>query len=317
MFGLTVIIPNYNHGKFLPEALDSLLVQRYLPDEILIIDDASVDDSVKIILNYKEKSSRIKLIQNSQNLGVQKTVNKGIHEARYSHIATLGADDLEFPIFFEKGMKIIKENLDLGLVCGDLAFFEDCKPYQYEIYHFYQIDKPIILSPEQTIRLLRNSHFRIESNTCIYNTDLLKKYGCYKEALKSLCDHYLNYQIALRHPIAYVPEALSAHRIVKESYGTIVSKNKRAKIELYASFLRLISIEEDAAFKTAFKRANCLAKCGFFVIYFLFFNPKYWSFLPAVCLKKFPHLITKIWSRIRKRKSPIYPVKPEITSSLI
>lgn len=65
---ISIIMTSYNYARFLPEAIESILNQTYTNWELLIIDDASKDNSIEIIKKYQQKDSRIKLIENKRNL---------------------------------------------------------------------------------------------------------------------------------------------------------------------------------------------------------------------------------------------------------
>src|SRR5687768_17852524 len=76
---VTVLMPVYNGEKYLREAIDSILTQTLTNFEFLIIDDGSKDNSIEIINSYKDP--RIKLVKNETNLGISKTLNRGIELA--------------------------------------------------------------------------------------------------------------------------------------------------------------------------------------------------------------------------------------------
>lgn len=89
---LTVLMPVYNASEHLREAIESILNQTFTNFEFLIIDDASTDDSVSIIRSYDDP--RIRFVQNEKNLGISKTLNKGIEISSTELIARMDADDI-------------------------------------------------------------------------------------------------------------------------------------------------------------------------------------------------------------------------------
>ena len=89
---VTVLMPVYNGEKYLVESIESVLNQTYKNFELLIIDDFSNDQSVKIIKSFNDK--RIQIIQNPKNLGQSITMNIGLQLARGIYIARLDQDDL-------------------------------------------------------------------------------------------------------------------------------------------------------------------------------------------------------------------------------
>ena len=88
---ISVVIPLYNKAKFICETLDSVLQQDYSNLEILVVNDASTDESLKVIKTYSD--SRIKIINNKTNQGLSESRNIGIKNSKGELIALLDADD--------------------------------------------------------------------------------------------------------------------------------------------------------------------------------------------------------------------------------
>jgi teichuronic acid biosynthesis glycosyltransferase TuaG len=101
---LTVIIPNYNSGKYLKDCLESVISQTYDIFEVIVADDASTDNSREIIKEYEEKYDFIRGIYNKENVGVARNRHNAILQARGNYITTLDSDD-----FFYDEAKIEKE----------------------------------------------------------------------------------------------------------------------------------------------------------------------------------------------------------------
>lgn len=93
---ISVVIPAYNREKTIRNTLESVLSQTSLPLEIIVIDDCSVDNTVKIVKSMKKKSSLIRLICLKKNKGAQAARNVGIKVAKGEWIAFLDSDD-EWP----------------------------------------------------------------------------------------------------------------------------------------------------------------------------------------------------------------------------
>jgi teichuronic acid biosynthesis glycosyltransferase TuaG len=88
---ISVVIPTFNYGKFLAEAIESVINQTYADWEMVVIDDASTDNTSIIINKYH--NIQIRYFKNIVNLGVDKTVNLGIKYARGEYLCLLSADD--------------------------------------------------------------------------------------------------------------------------------------------------------------------------------------------------------------------------------
>jgi glycosyltransferase involved in cell wall biosynthesis len=117
---VSVIIPCYNYGHFLAEAIESVLLQTCPPDEILVIDDASTDNSVEVARRYEP---RVRLEVNPENLGVVENFNKAVRMTSGDYICFLGADNRFRSDYIEKSKSILDCNEDIGMVYTHFALF--------------------------------------------------------------------------------------------------------------------------------------------------------------------------------------------------
>ena len=92
-FSLSVIIPNYNKAQFLPKCLESIVEQTLIPDEIIIVDDCSTDDSVEIVEDFVKRYEMIKLIVLEKNGGVSNARNVGARNSKSNYITFIDSDD--------------------------------------------------------------------------------------------------------------------------------------------------------------------------------------------------------------------------------
>lgn len=117
---LTVYMPVFNASPYLAQSIESILSQTYTNFEFIIIDDASTDNSWKIIKKYARLDKRLRIYQNKLNLGVSLTSNIAISYARGKYLARMDADDISFPSRFEKQINFLKQNpniVALGTQC--------------------------------------------------------------------------------------------------------------------------------------------------------------------------------------------------------
>lgn len=111
MYGkVSIIMPNYNCEKFLPETLDSVIGQTYANWELLIVDDCSTDNSIAVIKSYCDADERIKLFVNEKNSGAAASRNWALREATGKWIAFLDSDDIWLPCKLEKQLAFMVEN---------------------------------------------------------------------------------------------------------------------------------------------------------------------------------------------------------------
>ena len=107
---VSIITPSYNSAAYIAEMIESILAQTYTNWELLITDDCSTDDSVKIIESYATKDSRIKLFRLASNSGAGIARNKSIEEARGRYIAFCDSDDLWKPQKLEKQVEFMQKS---------------------------------------------------------------------------------------------------------------------------------------------------------------------------------------------------------------
>ena len=118
---VSIITPTYNSEKFINETIGSVLKQTYKNWELILIDDASTDDTLRIIKSYIKNNFNISLICNSSNQGAGVSRNKGILEAKGDFIAFLDADDTWKPNKLKTQIKfMIENNVDVCYSSYDL-----------------------------------------------------------------------------------------------------------------------------------------------------------------------------------------------------
>lgn len=91
---VTVLLPVYNGGPHLRASIESVLSQSLADFELLVVDDASVDETPEVLDEYARGDDRVRLLRNEQNLGLTATLNRGIRESTAPYIARQDADDL-------------------------------------------------------------------------------------------------------------------------------------------------------------------------------------------------------------------------------
>ena len=124
---LTVLMPVYNADKFLDESINSILSQTYSDFEMLILDDASTDNSLKIIKAYAKEDKRIKFLVNQKNWGEAKCRNILLKNSKTEFIAWMDADDISLPYWLQTQMDFLKQNSNIDVVSCHLQFFGDRK----------------------------------------------------------------------------------------------------------------------------------------------------------------------------------------------
>ena len=128
---VSAVIPCYNAQSTIGRAIDSLLHQSIAIDEIVVVNDGSVDNSLQVLQSIAKGNEKIKIL-NQKNKGVSKARNIAINEARGEFILTLDADDYFEPTFLEKAILKFAEDANYGAVmCGYVRIIDNKKVLPY------------------------------------------------------------------------------------------------------------------------------------------------------------------------------------------
>ncbi|WP_026884668.1 glycosyltransferase [Clostridium akagii] len=129
---VSVVITNYNHVEYIVDCLNSIKNQTYKNIEIIIVDDASTDNSVQVINNWIDtnkhclpKQNLITLTSLSRNSGFAAAVSLGFSLSKGQFIACQDSDDISHPKRIEKQVAFIKENPDVHVIGSNYSTFED------------------------------------------------------------------------------------------------------------------------------------------------------------------------------------------------
>lgn len=202
---ISVIISNFNQGKYAEKAISSCIDQEYLPYEIIIVDDASTDDSVnqiKSVINKLQSTTNIplKLIERKSNGGPSPCKNDGIQNASGDIIATLDIDDFYYRNKLSKSVEYFINYPEVAAVYSDYDMLDEKTG---------RIDREYKLSYD--LHLL--------AQTCIISTNsLISKHifdevGYYDPKYFSSFDYDLWMRMARRYMIVHIPESLFCYRI--------------------------------------------------------------------------------------------------------
>jgi len=128
---ISVVMPTYNTPvEMLREAVDSILKQTYGNFEFIIIDDGSSNDSDAYLKSLTDE--RVRIIRNPVNIGITKSLNIGLKNARGKYIARMDADDISMPTRFEKQLAYMEKHPNV-LICGTRNTFLIQNGDQWEV----------------------------------------------------------------------------------------------------------------------------------------------------------------------------------------
>ena len=233
---LSVIVPNYNHAKYLPICLNSILAQSVTPLEIVVLDDASTDNSVEVIESFASKHPLLRLVRNERNLGVMHNINKGAELARGEYVFFQAADDEVLPGLFEKSLRLLAQHANAGLCCTVGDWREEATGLNWHV-GVGMADTSSYLSPRTMVQLERDRRLFIASHTCILKRSAFIGAGSYLPELKSAADWFSCSVIGFRHGICFVPEPLGIQNIIANSYYQRCRRDKEGTRRMLVAIL--------------------------------------------------------------------------------
>ncbi len=194
---VTVLMSVYNGERYISEAVDSILGQTLTDFEFLIIDDASTDRTPEILRSYDDP--RIRVVTNEENLGLTKSLNKGLTLARGEYIARMDADDVSYPYRLQVQHEFMTQHPRAGII-GSWAEYIDRKG---EIVHRYEAPG----SPEENYFYL---HFRncIVHSSVMFRKDVIIPNSGYDESIDKAQDFELWNRLSKITDIYQIPEFL-------------------------------------------------------------------------------------------------------------
>ena len=223
---VSIITPTFNAEKFIRATIESVQKQSYQNWEMILVDDASTDQTVTIVKEFAQKDDRIKLTELPKNSGNGFARNVALEKAVGKYIAYLDADDLWLPMKLERQIQFLKAN--------NLPFtfsFYDCIDEEGNDLH-KRVEAPLNLTYEQ----LFFCNY-VGNLTAIYDVDFFGKIVI--EATQKRQDWRLWLTILKQIEVTKpVPEILAFYRIRKDSISSSKFKLIKHNFGVYRDFHR-------------------------------------------------------------------------------
>jgi hypothetical protein len=190
----------FNGGRFLSEAVESILNQTFRDFEFIIIDDGSTDETADILSRYQEPDPRV-IVRHQQNRGQVPSLNTGCGLARGRYIARIDADDICLPERLERQVAYLEQNPQVALL-GTLVNFIDASGRLLATIPFPTDDNGI----RKWLFQLHQVPF--SHPTLVFRTEVFRAVNGYRAKFAPAEDYDLLIRIAERWQVANLPEAL-------------------------------------------------------------------------------------------------------------
>jgi glycosyltransferase involved in cell wall biosynthesis len=244
---LSVVVPNYNHAQYLPEALNAILNQYCRPMEVIVIDDCSTDNSVEVIEAFIRQDPIIRLYRNEQNRGVIFSMNRGLSLATGEYVYFGAADDRICPDLFEKSMALLAKHPEAGLCSALLQLIGPNGEDKGWISTPVVAETACFLPPKKVIADLTAYGFWFTGQTIVYKRDaIVNDTDGFLQELAHRTDHFVDYVVAAKHGACFIPEVLATYRILASGYAETVFDNEELSRSTFTRLLELMRSDKYA-----------------------------------------------------------------------
>src|ERR1039458_8933421 len=202
---VSVLMATFNCGRFIKEAVDSLLGQSFRDLELIIIDDASTDETPSVLRRLAQMDSRIRWERNEYNRRLGPSLNRGLRLCRAPLVARADAGDGFFPQRLQKQVSFMNAHPEIGV----LSAVEEIMDEEGRFLRY----KPT-LTEDDEIRFFHMFAHAMSHTVVIYRKELVTRVGAYDESFATGPEDYDLYARLLLIPrFANLPEPLVRYRV--------------------------------------------------------------------------------------------------------
>lgn len=227
---LSVILTNYNDSSFLPRAVKDIFEQSLPPDELIIVDDGSTDNSVIIAEQLARQYPSIRLVKTETNMGIPFSLRRGLEEAGGDFIFGASCNDAISPGHFELGVKMLEQYPQAAVFFADSIVDDRISGIRSQ-NEMKLLDAPGYLEPESLAARFNGGV--MQTNTVISRRDKLLLTGAYLPELKWHCDWWTFSLLALNYGACYAPQIMGENRVDPHGYSSgVYDCQKQSKVFL-------------------------------------------------------------------------------------
>ncbi|PPS40646.1 glycosyltransferase family A protein [Chroococcidiopsis sp. TS-821] len=200
---VSVLMSVYNGEIYLQGAIESILKQTFQDFEFLIINDGSKDSTPQILSEHAAKDPRIVVIHNETNIGLDRSLNKGIERACGEYLARIDADDLSLPERLQQQVAFLDAHTEIGAVGTAVEIIDERGVSVGKEY-------PPVKPESVKVSLLINNY--LHHCSMMLRTHLVRQVGGYDETKRYVEDYDLWWRLSRVSGVANLPDVLSQRR---------------------------------------------------------------------------------------------------------
>jgi glycosyltransferase involved in cell wall biosynthesis len=232
---LTVVMPNYNHARYLDRVIGTVVSQTRPPDRFIILDDGSTDDSLSKINSWVDRCPAISLVRNEKNTGVIAAHQRLFEMATGDYLYPASADDELLPTFFECAMGMAERYPQAGLICGQMVIADE-HARELDLVQVRNWQQPVYAPPQKFLAeyLEAEEPSHSLSASTIFRRACLEEVGWLRHELGSWSDTFAIRAIGLKYGICYVPQRFSLWRNMSQNFSAKARSDYRHMLDLVA-----------------------------------------------------------------------------------
>lgn len=274
---ISVIVPNYNHGRLLPRCLTALLNQSLPPWEIIVVDDGSTDNSLEVLKSFAQRYDKVRVLSNERNSGVAVTLNRGLRQARCDYVFFGAADDEVRPELFERSICILQAHPKAGLCSGICEWRCSSTGLTWQMGAGMP-RQACYLSPGEMVALARNGRLAISAQATVFRKSALVEAGAWIPELRWFCDFFGAYVVGFRHGMCHVPEVLATFNLHPTGYYHSAHSSAERR-EVMDRILRFLEGETYADVAPLICQSGLLGTLGWPMFCLVLSHREHWGFL--------------------------------------
>lgn len=249
MTGLSVVMCNYNHAEYLPVSIEAILSQSYTDFELIVVEDGSSDNSLKVLKKYSDLDPRVKLYINENNMGVLQSANRGLSYAKGKYIYFAAADDRICKDFFKKTILLLDMHKEAGICSGLIHLIDEGGKDVGWMRSPILSKKDLYLNPKEASDKLRTIGSWFAGQTVMYRRACFEELNLnFNPELRHRSDHFVNYLVAAKYGACFYPEVKATYRLLSTGYAeTAFANNELSRRSLHL-LIELLRNEKYQAF---------------------------------------------------------------------
>jgi glycosyltransferase involved in cell wall biosynthesis len=241
-------MPTRNHAPYIRRALDSLVAQTRRPDCILVIDDASTDETPGILRTYAERHDFISVVTHEQNRGTVPRMRDALAAVESEYVLFASSDDFIDITLCAKSLVLIDRNPQAAF-CAVQAIAVDERGRYLRRWRAPSVSRSArFLEPASVVRIVTRYGNLFTGLGTIYRTALLRAAGGFDERLQSFADGYVTELLGAKHGACVVPEYLVFWRKVDSSYSMTTGRDAARVLAILEATLQRMAGPDRAFF---------------------------------------------------------------------